>query len=142
MIVVDTNVISYLHLEGQKTADAEAVLQVDSGWTAPFLWRDEFRNVLIQYVKKDILTVNDGFFLLRKAEHLLHGREYFVPGRDVLLCAHNTGLSGYDSTFVALARNLDLRLVTEDTGVLECAPDVALSMRQFLQDESSAEGGQ
>ncbi len=38
MIVVDTNIIAYLYLQGEHTAQAEKVLQKDSEWMAPLLW--------------------------------------------------------------------------------------------------------
>jgi len=37
VIVVDTNVIAYLLLGGEKTPQARAVLQKDPAWTAPSL---------------------------------------------------------------------------------------------------------
>ena len=49
MIVVDTNVISYLLLPTPMTAAAEGLYQYDSEWSAPLLWRSELRNVLALY---------------------------------------------------------------------------------------------
>ena len=46
MIAVDTNVIADLYLESEFTARAEALLEIDSDWAAPLLWRSEFRNIL------------------------------------------------------------------------------------------------
>jgi hypothetical protein len=50
MIVVDTNVISYLLLPGALTPLAQAAAR-QAPWSAPFLWRSEFRNVLAVYVR-------------------------------------------------------------------------------------------
>ena len=39
MIVVDTNIITYLFLEGEFSSQAENLLQKDDQWAAPVLWR-------------------------------------------------------------------------------------------------------
>lgn len=59
MIVVDTNIIAYLYLQGEHTVQAEKVLQKDSEWMAPPLWRSEFRNVLAFYLRQENLSLDD-----------------------------------------------------------------------------------
>nr|WP_283645820.1 hypothetical protein [Alteromonas macleodii] len=46
MIVVDTNVIAYLLIRGERSAAMDRLQQLDSEWVAPRLWLDEFLNVL------------------------------------------------------------------------------------------------
>ncbi|MCP9821885.1 type II toxin-antitoxin system VapC family toxin [Cyanobium sp. L1E-Cus] len=55
MIVVDTNVLAYLLLPGPKTSLAEALLLEQPRWTAPPLWRSEWRNVLSGYLRRELL---------------------------------------------------------------------------------------
>jgi predicted nucleic acid-binding protein len=52
MIVVDTNVISYLLLPTPFSDSADALFKADSDWLALTLWKNEFRNVLALYNKK------------------------------------------------------------------------------------------
>jgi len=57
MIVVDTDLITYLFVEADRTAEAEAVLKRDPIWVAPVLWRSEFRNTLATLVRRNALTL-------------------------------------------------------------------------------------
>lgn len=39
MIVVDTNIISYLFIKGERTESVKKVLQKDPDWISSILWR-------------------------------------------------------------------------------------------------------
>lgn len=52
MIVVDTNILAYLYLPNDLTANAEKLLRQEPEWAAPILWRSEFRNVLTGYLHR------------------------------------------------------------------------------------------
>jgi len=51
MIVVDTNIIGYLYLTSDRSAQAEQALLKDPAWAAPLPWRSELRNVLARYIR-------------------------------------------------------------------------------------------
>jgi hypothetical protein len=55
--VVDTNVIGYLFLSGEQSLFAEDALKKDNERAAPTLWRSELRNVMILYIRKNLLTL-------------------------------------------------------------------------------------
>lgn len=131
MIVVDSNVVAYLYLPGDRTATAEALLERDADWAAPLLWRSEFRNILVGYMRRGTLTLESARALQVEAESLLAGAEHEVDSRLVLELAHDSDCSAYDCEFVALAMTLGVKLVTEDKKVLEAFPRhaVALSAR-------------
>jgi predicted nucleic acid-binding protein len=131
VIVVDTNLLVYLHVEGQRTAQSEAVLRRDAVWAAPILWRSEFRNALAGLVGRRALTLEDALRIVAEAEHGMAGREYTVASQQVLLLAGQSGCSAYDCEFVSLAQDLEVRLVTADRQVLAAFPAVAVPPAVF-----------
>lgn len=131
MIVVDTNLVAYLVLPGERTGAAEAVLQADPAWAAPTLWRSELRNVLSTYVRRGALALEDALAMAGRAEALLAGREYTVPTEAVLALAASSGRAAYDCEFVVLARELGIPLVTCDGALLAAFPDVVVPPEGF-----------
>lgn len=128
MIVVDTNVLAYLYLPGNYTADAEALLKKDSQWAAPPLWRSEFRNILAGYIRRKTLTFEQALSLQTEAESLLAGSEFEVDSRVVLELVHASDCSAYDCEFIALAIRLETNLVTMDGKLLRAFPDRAMAL--------------
>ena len=131
MIVVDTNVISYLMLPGTHTAKAQDAFRKDSEWAAPLLWRSEFRNVLSTYLRRGQVSLEVVLQLMTEAEGLMSGREYEVPSERVFALASQSKCSAYDCEFVVLAQDLGVALVTSDSRVLRAFPDRAVSLTEF-----------
>ncbi len=125
MIVVDTNIIVYLHIEGDKTQDVEKLFLQDPVWIAPSLWRDEFINVLCTYNKTDNLDMSTCFEIFNNAEKLMGDNIFTVPATKIIDTTKRTGCSGYDSQFIALAEDLDLTLYTYDQKILKNCNKVA-----------------
>lgn len=125
MIVVDTNAIAALLLNSEATPAAEALLEQDPEWAAPILWRSEFRNVLVGYIRAGRLSRVDAVALAERAERLMQGREFPTSSRSVLSLAHESSCSAYDCEFVALAQDLIVPLYTRDKQLLRSFPDVA-----------------
>ena len=71
MIVVDTNVIAYLLIPGDRTAAADEIYRRDPNWVAPTLWRHELINVLCLYVRKGLLSVDAAADLERRAHEVI-----------------------------------------------------------------------
>jgi predicted nucleic acid-binding protein len=128
MIVVDSNVLAYLYLPGERTADAEALLEQDPEWAAPVLWRSEFRNVLAGYTRRKTLTFEQACRLQSEAEDLLFGSEFEVDSRAVLELVRDSDCSAYDCEFIALAIKLDTKLVTADKKVLRAFPNRTMAL--------------
>lgn len=128
MIVVDTNVVAYLYLPGDLTARAEALLESDSDWVAPLLWRSEFRNILAGYMRRKTITFEIARELQSEAESLLAGAEHEVDSRLVLELVRDSDCSAYDCEFVALAMSLGTKLVTADKKLLKAFPAHAVAL--------------
>ena len=128
MIVVDTNIVSYLYLAGERSHQAEKLLSIDPHWCTPVLWRSEFRNVLSLYLRKGLLTLADVLLILKQAEELLGDNEYEVPSADVMQMVNLSNCSAYDCEFVALAKYLGAPLITSDKKLLREFPEIAKSL--------------
>jgi predicted nucleic acid-binding protein len=114
VIVVDTNVITYLLVPGDRTSAAEAWRRRDAEWAAPLLWRSEFRNVLATLVRLGRIELPIAQAIQEQAERLLAPLEFAVDSASLLALAASSGCSAYDCEFVALAEYLDVPLVTAD----------------------------
>jgi len=128
MIVVDSNVLAYLYLPGERTADTEALLEQDPEWVAPVLWRSEFRNILAGYTRRKTLTFEQACRLQSEAEDLLSGLEFEVDSRAVLELVRDSDCSAYDCEFIALAIKLDTKLVTADKKILRAFPNRTMAL--------------
>ena len=128
MIVVDTNVLAYLYLPGEYTAQAEALLERDPQWAAPVLWRSEFRNILAGYIRRSTLTFEQARDIQAEAENLLSGAEHDVDSQRVLELVRDSDCSAYHCEFVALAMKLGVALVTMDAKLLRAFPERALPL--------------
>lgn len=131
MIVVDTNLIAYLFIEGEHSAQAEKVLSKDPEWAAPLIWASEFRSVLVKCVRSGLIERADAFRIMAEAEALMSGGEYAVVSADVLELAASSTCSAYDMEFVALARDLGVPFVTLDKAILEAFPATAVPPSRF-----------
>jgi len=114
LIVVDTNVIAYLFVPGDRSSAAEALYRRDPEWAAPLLWRSEFRNVLATLVRLGRFELPTAQSIQEEAERLLAPLEFAVDSATVLELAAQSGCSAYDCEFVALAEYLDVPLLSAD----------------------------
>jgi predicted nucleic acid-binding protein len=131
VIVVDTNVIAYLLLGGEKTSKARSVFVRDSKWAAPLLWRSEFRSVLAMYIRKSKLTPEKAMEFMTEAETLMQGEEYQVDSGRIIKLIDSSKCSAYDCEFVALAQSLDVPLITSDTQIINEFPKTAISIESY-----------
>ncbi|MFM8931192.1 MAG: type II toxin-antitoxin system VapC family toxin [Gemmataceae bacterium] len=131
MIVVDVNVMAYLFLPSEFTDQAEKLMAADPDWVAPPLWRSEFRNILANYLRKGLLTLDKALEIQREAETQMADSEREPDSAEVLRLAQNSGCSAYDCEYVALARALQIKLVSHDKKLARAFPKTALSLSEF-----------
>ena len=132
MIVVDTNIISYLYISGDRSQQSEDLLSSDSNWVAPILWRSEFRNVLAQYLRKNLLNIDEILLIIQQAEKLLIDHEYEISSAHIMQLVKSSQCSAYDCEFVALAQYLDVPLITTDKKILREFPEITQTAESYL----------
>lgn len=135
---MDTNILAYLLIEGDRTEVCRRLLKRDPEWRAPFLWRSELRNVLATHMQHADMTLNGAQARMAQAETLLKGREHSVSSNVILELASSHPVSAYDAEFVCLADQLGTRLLTTDKPLLRKFPQIAVSPEEFL----AAHGGE
>lgn len=133
MIVVDTNIVAYCWVRGERTEMAQRVRLCDPSWHAPVLWRSELRSALAGYMARGDMGTERASAIMAEAESAMAGCEHLVASGSVLEMAASSRLSAYDCEFVVLAHALGVPLVSEDRAVLKAFPDVALTMEAFLE---------
>lgn len=131
MIVVDTNILIYLYIQGEHTPAVENLLTVDCTWAAPILWRSEFRNVLALYMRKKIISVQQAISIIGQAEHLMAENEYQPSSEAVLELVSVSSCSAYDCEFVSLAQQFDVPLITQDKKILTEFPQYATRLEHY-----------
>ena len=131
MVVVDTNVLAYLLIEGERTADAQALYARDPDWRSEGFVLVEFSNLLATYRRGGSLDSGLAADLLASAERILSG-SVNLPHARALEIAAEFGVSAYDARFLGAARVLGTKLVTEDAKLRRAAPAVTQSLAQAL----------
>jgi len=126
MIVVDTNVIAYLLIEGEFTEAVTRLRTEEPEWIAPRLWLDEFLNILATSERRSIMTADVANTTLALACELMEGQSYDLPAQRTLATARRTSCTAYDSQYVCLAEDLGIKLYTYDSRILANCPDLAI----------------
>jgi predicted nucleic acid-binding protein len=131
MVVVDTNIVTYLLIEGDRTKQAQALFAKDADWRSEAFLLVEFSNVLATYRRAHALSTEQAETLLTEAARRV--RELIsVPNLRALRCAERYAVSAYDARFLAAADTLSVKLVTEDAKLRAAAPELTRSLAQAL----------
>jgi predicted nucleic acid-binding protein len=133
MIVVDTNIIVPLHITSESTGQVLEILKKDAFWCSPPLWQSEFLNVLTGCMRRKSLTLDQARRIMEVALTTMAGSEISVSPWRVLELAAASNCSAYDCEFVALAKELGVKLVTLDKQILAEFPETAIAPDKFLR---------
>lgn len=131
MIVVDTNIIAYLLIDGPQTESCTRLLHRDNDWRAPWLWRSEFGSVLTQHWRRGFLLADDPEIYMLKALELMRGGEESINPLEALRISAESGHSYYDCEFIALAHKLRVPLITADRRILKTFSQTAVTPHGF-----------
>ncbi len=133
MIVIDTNFIIHFYFPSDFSPITEKVFLKDPNWIAPTLWRSEFRNVILGFIRKKIIDFPKAIEIIEKSESMMHGADYPTSSLIVMELARNSNCSAYDCEYVALAKSKNLNLLTWDKAILKAFPEIAISPEKFLR---------
>jgi predicted nucleic acid-binding protein len=132
VILVDTNVAVSLWIENDWTPAARRLFAMDPDWRTEILALIELSNVMATYVRTKLLTPARAQERLEEAQLLLSPGLVEIGHPTALATALKFGVSAYDGRFLAAARELDVKLVTEDPRLRRAAPALTRSIEQAL----------
>lgn len=131
MVVVDTNVMVYLLIEGDRTREAQGLFARDQDWRSEGFLLIEFSNVLATYQRQGALSRDQTEHLLSEAERRTRGWVN-LPHIQALRLAERYSVSAYDARFLGAAQTLGSRLVTEDARLRAAVPSLTMSLDEAL----------
>lgn len=132
MLLVDTNVVAYLLIDGDYTVAAQELRTRDPDWRSEAFLLVEFTNVLASLIATKRMTLSLARDFIAKAAALFDGKLGRIPHASMLAIAARYRVSAYDARFLALADQLGSRLVTEDARLLAAAPALTQSLGEAL----------
>ena len=136
MIVVSTELVAALYVEGEHTRAAEGALRRDPAWTSPLIWRALLPLHLTPVIRSGALSRGAVERIVATAPRLFLGREFPAPLENNMEIVLGSSCSALMAPFLTLAKGLKLRLVTTDASALADFPGLAIGAAAF------AEGGQ
>ncbi|MDP0497712.1 MAG: type II toxin-antitoxin system VapC family toxin [Verrucomicrobiota bacterium JB024] len=135
MIVVDTTVLAPLLLPGANTPWAQQAYERDPAWASSPLWRSELRNVLARYQREHRVEPAACLEIMNAAEEKMHPRQYNILSETVIFLAAQSECSAYECEYVALAKELNVPLVTANERLLAAFPTFAVPLERFARGQ-------
>jgi predicted nucleic acid-binding protein len=133
MIVVDANLIGNLLIKSKDSPLAIQAFEKDPDWYAPLLWQSEVRSIVTNYFRHNLLTLERGYQIMDEAHRLMIEHERFISSNLVLELVGTSKCTSYDCEYVALAKEMNLTLVTFDKQVVGAFPRIAVFPQDFMR---------
>jgi predicted nucleic acid-binding protein len=132
MIVVDSNILAYLLIEGTKTRDARALLERDADWHSDAFALVELTDILVTALRVGQLDSGRATVALAEAQSLIEPGLHYVAHVEALALAERYRVSAYDARYLGVAQSLGLPLVSEDRRLRKAAPALTRSLADAL----------
>jgi predicted nucleic acid-binding protein len=132
MIIVDANLIGALLLQSEQSLLASQIFERDPDWYAPLLWQCEMRSLMTSYLRHKLITLDRGIQIMNEAHALMIEHERYVSSNLVLELISASKCTSYDCEYVALAKEMNLTLVTFDKEVVGEFPTIAIFPQKFV----------
>lgn len=132
MVVVDTNVLAYLLIEGPQTVHARTLFSQDADWRSEPLILIELTNILATLQRVQGLPMAQALSALETGRRIVEPGLHDAEHAEVLALASRYGVSAYDARFLAVAQDLQTVLVTEDAKLRKAAPRLTCSLVEAL----------
>jgi len=132
VLLVDTNIVAYLLIDGDHTEAAQDLRRRDPDWRSEAFLLVEFTNVLASSIATKRMSNPLAEDILSEAITLLDGKLVQIQHPSVLSIAVRYRVTAYDARFLALAHRLGIRLVTQDAKLRSAAPALTQSLAEAL----------
>ncbi|MEW6401241.1 MAG: type II toxin-antitoxin system VapC family toxin [Chloroflexota bacterium] len=132
MIIVDANLIAALFIQNDQSQLANKIFEKDPDWYAPLLWQSEMRSIVTQYIRHKLMTFDRAVQIMDEAHALMIEHERLISSDRVLELVSTSKCTSYDCEYVALAKEMNLTLVTFDQQVVGQFPGIALFPERFV----------
>jgi predicted nucleic acid-binding protein len=139
MIVVDSNIVAARNLTTSLTSEAKQVEEKDPVWIVPVLWRYEFQNILATAIKVKQIKPAQALDIWEKISKILIENEYEPSASKVIDLVAKYEITAYDAQFIAAAMEMGIPCLTEDRELQDKFPRIAISIDEFLRQESAPE---
>jgi predicted nucleic acid-binding protein len=128
VIAIDCNVLAQLLFDADQTPRARALLQHDADWHSEALILVEFANVLATAMRVRGMPMKDASMALTQAQSVVEPGLHAANHQEALALAAQFRVSAYDARYLVIARDLDVKLVTEDAKLRAAAPRLTQSL--------------